>query len=284
MPKREKKPREYRGVIDEIREQQMKTKDMSAKGKWEYFWDYYKVHTIVIILVLVFGGALIHDIVSAKDYCFSAVMMNATLLSADAMGDSFAEYAQLDTETYQCFIDTSTTLSLHSYDQYGLATVQKIMAQMQTGDLDVLVYDSELFNNYAPTQMFLDLRDALTPEELTLYQDQLYYIDYAEILREEEASESEEMDASAGLDPYDEASVLAETERHRHPEAMEDPIPVGIFLTDSPFAQKSGAYANLEPIFGITATSHRYDTSKKYLEFLWDDTIDFSQMINSDLF
>ena len=283
MPKREKKPREYRGVIDEIREQQLKTKDMSAKGKLAYFWDYYKVHTIVILLVLIFGGALIHDIVSAKDYCFSSIMMNASLLSGESMESAFAEYADLDTETYQCFIDTTTALSLHSYDQYGLATVQKIMAEMQTGDLDVLVYDSELFNNYAPTQMFLDLREVLSKDELARYREHLYYIDYAEILRAENAPD-EELDASEGLAPYDEELIRQETELHRHPENMEDPMPVGIFLTESPFAEKSGSYNGLEPVFGITATSHRFDTSKKYLEFLWDESIDFSQMLNTDLF
>ena len=256
---------------------------MSAKGKLAYFWDYYKVHTIVILLVLIFGGALIHDIVSAKDYCFSSIMMNASLLSGESMESAFAEYADLDTETYQCFIDTTTALSLHSYDQYGLATVQKIMAEMQTGDLDVLVYDSELFNNYAPTQMFLDLREVLSKDELARYREHLYYIDYAEILRAENAPD-EELDASEGLAPYDEELVRQETELHRHPENMEDPMPVGIFLTESPFAEKSGSYNGLEPVFGITATSHRFDTSKKYLEFLWDESIDFSQMLNTDLF
>ena len=54
MSKKEKSPKEYRGVIDEIRQQQMKTKEMSTKGKLEYFWDYYKVHTIVAILVIFF--------------------------------------------------------------------------------------------------------------------------------------------------------------------------------------------------------------------------------------
>ena len=43
MGKKEKEPRPYRGVIDEIREQQHKTKDMSLKGKWQYFWDYYSM-------------------------------------------------------------------------------------------------------------------------------------------------------------------------------------------------------------------------------------------------
>ncbi len=66
MSKKEKSPKEYRGVIDEIRQQQMKTKEMSAKGKLEYFWDYYKVHTIVAILVIFFAAMFIRDIVDRK--------------------------------------------------------------------------------------------------------------------------------------------------------------------------------------------------------------------------
>ena len=37
-------PENYKGVHDEIKQQHMKTKDMSAKGRFEYFWYYYKVH------------------------------------------------------------------------------------------------------------------------------------------------------------------------------------------------------------------------------------------------
>ena len=91
MSKKEKSPKEYRGVIDEIRQQQMKTKEMSAKGKLEYFWDYYKVHTIVAILVIFFAAMFIRDIVTAKDYNFYSILFNARQLS----GDSLAELPNL---------------------------------------------------------------------------------------------------------------------------------------------------------------------------------------------
>lgn len=280
MPKREKKPREYRGVIDEIRQQQRKTQDMTTKGKLEYFWYYYKVHTIAGIFILIMAITLIHDMVTAKDFIFYGVMVNSYQLQADALENSFAEYAGLDLEEYDCYIDTSTSLSLTTYDQYNMATVQKLMAQMQSGDLDVLVFNSEIFNNYSLNGMFMDLRTVMTEEELEKYRDQLYYVDYAEVVRKSE----EEIDPDELMDPA-EIDVEADTLLHRHPENMEDPMPIGVFITDSPFIEKSGSYhTSLQPVFGIVATCKRTEVTIQYLDFLWDDTIDFTQVIDTELF
>lgn len=280
MPKREKKPREYRGVIDEIREQQRKTQDMTRKGKLEYFWYYYKVHTIAGIFILIMVITLIHDMVTAKDFIFNCVMVNSFQLQAQTLENSFAEYAGLDLDEYDCYIDTSTSLSLTTYDQYNLGTVQKIMAQMQSGDLDVLVFNSEIFNNYSLNGMFMDLRTVMTEDELEKYKDQLYYVDYAEVVRKSE----EELDADELMEPM-EVDVEADTLLHRHPEDMEDPMPIGVFLTDSPFIEKTESYhTSLQPVFGIVATCKRTEIAKQYLNFLWDDTIDFTQMIDTELF
>lgn len=281
MPKREKKPREYRGVIDEIREQQRKTRDMTAKGKWEYFWEYYRVQTIVVIFVIIMVATLIRDIVTSKDYIFNCIMMNSYQLAAEPLETSFAEYAGLDLKEYDCYIDTSTSLSLTTYDQYNMATVQKLMAQLQSGDLDVIVFNSEIFNTYSLNGMFLDLRTVMSEEELARYEDQLYYVDYAEIVRKEEAERESYDMAELPVD----VDVAAETEAHRHPETMEDPMPIGVFLTDTPFVEKSGCYAReAEPILGIVTTSERSNIAIQYLDFLWDDSVDFTQVIDPYLF
>ena len=277
MSKKEKSPKEYRGVIDEIRQQQMKTKEMSAKGKLEYFWDYYKVHTIVAILVIFFAAMFIRDIVTAKDYNFYSILFNARQLSGDSLESAFSEYAGLDTENYECYIDASTGLSLTSFTEYDMATVQKLMATLQIGDLDTVVFNSELFNNYAGNEMFLDLRTVLSKEELNTWKDYLYYIDYVEV-----AAEREDVDEKdAADDERRQQEILEETNRHRSPEGMAEPVPVGIFMEASPFAEKSGAYSDLVPVFGFVSTSKRTETGKQFLEFLWDDTIDFAQMIDT---
>lgn len=283
MSKKEKSPKEYRGVIDEIRQQQMKTKEMSAKGKLEYFWDYYKVHTIVAILVIFFAAMFIRDVATAKDYNFYSILFNARQLSGDGLESAFSEYAGLDTENYECYIDASTGLSLTSFTEYDMATVQKLMATIQIGDLDTVVFNSELFNNYAGNEMFLDLRTVLSEEELNAWKDYLYYIDYVEVAAEREDVDVEEVlaEKDAADDETRQQEILEETNRHRSPEGMAEPVPVGIFMEESPFAEKSGAYSGLVPVFGFVSTSKRTETGKQFLEFLWDDTIDFAQMIDT---
>lgn len=286
MGKKEKEPRPYRGVIDEIREQQHKTKDMSFKGKWQYFWYYYKVHTFVAIGVILLAGTLIHDVLSAKDNAFYGIMLNAIGLSSESMESVFSEYAGIDLDTYDCYIDTTSTLSYSTPSEYDMATIQKMMAQVQARDLDAVIFDSQVFNNYANTEMFADLTTVLTPEELEKHKDRFYYIDYAPIARANEDSDYEN-DAMISADEGAAATledILAEAESHRHPETMEQPIPVGIFMEESPFIQKTGSYGQAQPVFGIVVNTERLETARQYLAFLWDEKVDFQSLMNNNLF
>lgn len=70
MYKKGWQPEEYKGVNDEIKQQHMKTKDMDFKGKLNYFWYYYKIHTFAAIIIVIFVSIFIHDMVTAKDYNF----------------------------------------------------------------------------------------------------------------------------------------------------------------------------------------------------------------------
>ena len=63
---------------------------------------------------------------------------------------------------------------------------------------------------------------------------------------------------------------------HMDSSTMGDPVPVGIVVTDSPFATESHSYDDLVPVFGISVTTQRLDTALQFLDYLWDDTIDFS--------
>lgn len=275
---KEQKP--TRGVQDEIRQQQQKLKDRPFKEKLQYFWDYYKIHTVVFLAVVIFLISLIRDILSNKDYAFYGVMLNAVNLSGDSMESAFGEYAGLDLDTYECFIDTDSTLSYHTATQFDMATSQKLIALVQTKDLDVLVLDSEIFNNYANSEMLLDLTTVYTADELQKYENNLYYVDKAQIDRanEDPDYQNEALISLSESGTFTDDDILKEAETHRHPENMEQPIPVGIFIEDSPFVQKTEAYDYLKPVFGISPTTTRLDTAKKYLEFLWDEQIDFASM------
>ena len=45
-------------IWEETKEQRQKMKGKSLKEKWNYFWEYYKIHTLVIILGVSLVGSL----------------------------------------------------------------------------------------------------------------------------------------------------------------------------------------------------------------------------------
>ncbi len=282
MSEKEKKTPGYRGVRDEIKEQRQKTRTMSLKGKLEYFWDYYKFHTLAGAAVLLLSAMLIHDIRNNNDYGFYAVMLNSSRLSGQSMEETFTEYADINAEHYKCLIDTSSALSSRTYSQYDLATAQKLTALVQTGTLDAVVMDSEIFEDYALLEMFVDLRTLLDETELSEYQDVLYYIDYAQAAqaRKDTGLADETQSPASTPAPVSLKELQAEAKLHCHPEDMEQPVPVGIFMADSPFISQTNSYPGSIPVFGIVTSSKRTDVSKKYLKFLWDEEIDFKTFID----
>lgn len=281
MKKTKKDPRPYRGLVDEIKEQHLKMKEMTFKEKWNYFWYYYKFHVIAIAAILIFGGNMIHDMVTAKDYIFNGIMLNSVYLDQESMENAFSEYASLDTENYNCFIDTTSTLSYDGSSEYDYSNFYKLVAQVQTGDLDVLVLDSQICYNFATNGMMSDLRNIFTQEELDAFEGNIYYIDYAEVKKMEALSDADPA-VQAAYEEHNNATAkeaALEAETHRNPETMEEPVPIGIFIDKAPLIAKTYCYSELVPVFTFPATGQRVDTAKKYLEFVWDDTVPFEGLV-----
>lgn len=213
-------------VIEEIREQQKKAfATMTPKEKLAYFWDYYKVHTIVVIIVIVFVVSLVNSYRSSKPTAFYAVLLNANTIgdnaaSAATWNEEFMEYAAIDPESYQVNIDTTVTISADGGDQYEMASRQKMAAMMHAGDIHAIVADTETFEGYARLEYFYDLSSTFTEEELAPYADLLYYTDGT-------AFEEETGDTLEELEAAQEALYNAVID-HSDPTYMEKPVAVGI--------------------------------------------------------
>lgn len=218
-------------VHDEIKEQQKKAfATMSLKEKFAYFWDYYKIHTIVVICVIAFAISFVQQMRANKPYAFYAVLMNAFsgLDSNDTnviWENEFLEYAGIDPETYRVCIDTSLTQSADGGSQYEMANRQKMAAMMHTGDIHAIIADTETFESYAHMETFYDLSEVLTEDEFALYQDLFYYTD-ASAFDEEDGDTLTEMEAI-------QKAYYAKVIDHSDPSTMEKPIPVGIRIPTS---------------------------------------------------
>lgn len=218
-------------VFEEIREVQKKAfATMTPKEKLAYFWDYYKIHTVVVIAVVAFVIAFINSYLSNKPFAFYAVMLNANALtdntaSASAWSEGFMEYAGIDPESYQVNIDTSIAISPDGGDQYEVASRQKMAAMMHAGDIHAIVADTETFEGYARLEYFYDLTAAFTEEELAPYADLLYYTDGA-AFDAETGGTLDEMEAS-------QEAVYNQVIDHGDPASMEKPVAVGIRIPQS---------------------------------------------------
>ncbi len=270
-------------VSDEIKEQHDKVKQMGFKARMAYFWEYYRIPTIVILAVIVLAFFLIHDIVTAKPYGFYAMMINSSPQTQESdLENSFASYAGIDTSKNDCYIDTSTTLNLTSTNQYDMASQQKIMAVVAAGDLDTMVADYNSFSRYAMNDTFTDLRKVLTAEQQKKYADDFYYIDYAviqaaenqdaasEASSEAAAEASEALSAAAGADTTAAESSVGTADKFVKPDpsSMKDPVPVGIILSDSSLLKSSGAYTGTVAVLGITQNTSRSEEAVKFIDFL----------------
>ena len=290
-------------VWDDIKKQHKKVRKKGFKAMASYFWDYYKVPTAVIIIIALFSFYLIRDMASNLPYGFYAMMINSTMHpDGEVIGEDFAGYAGIDTSSYNVLIDTNQTLSTSSYNTYDVSTQERIMAITAAGDLDVMIADQSVFEQYARNSYMTDLRELMSEDELKKYEGFIYYVDGAIIKAIEdgtyEQASSESTADNENQDSQDDPSVAGsdsaatdETISDEEisymlgisspssivseddfvlpdPDSMEDPVPVGIILSDTAFMQSTNTYAGSVPIFGIIGNSSRTDLAIKFLEYL----------------
>lgn len=256
-------------ISDDIKKEHQKTKDMSFKGKLSYFWDYYKVHTFVAIISVIIIVTVIHDIVTSKDYAFYGVYFNARqTFSAEEQMNTFCDYAGIDTEKYQAMLDNTMYYSTEDMSETTIASSQKFAAMIQTGEIDMVIADEDVFTNYAINEIFYDLRDILPEDILEQYKDRIYYIDRAHIKAANDDEAARQYDFAS--DYYNE--LAKKFKDHHDPELMEDPIPLGIYVTDTPVISSSVCYEGKDAVYGIPTNTKRADIAILYLRFLGETT------------
>ncbi len=253
-------------INEEKRNQWQALKGMGFKAHWDYFWDYYKIHVIVVVFGVVMLGMLIHDIADNKPYALNAIFVNAnSLVGADSLVEGFTEYENINTEETAVFIDTNTTLSSGTGGM-DVSAMEKIYAMIAAKELDTFLADAETFEGYAHNEMYLDLRDYFTADELSALGDKVFYVDHAEIVREQE--EKQQKLESGELYSEEETESTPYTFERKDPSQMEDPVPYGIILENNELLNQCECYPGTIPIAGISASTERGETSADFIRYL----------------
>ncbi len=252
-------------INEEKRNQWQALKGMGFKAHWDYFWDYYKIHVIVAVLAIVFVVTLVRDISDNKPYALNAIFINSNSMSpADNIAAGFIEAQGINTEEEQVYIDPAVTLTPTGLSQNDIATVEKIYAMIAAKELDVCVAAPDIFRSYCENEMFLDLREALSAEEINEYGDRIMYVDNAEVQR---LAEERRNHFDAG-----ETEVTSDTPSEKvintDPSEMTDPIPVGVVLDGSTLLKDGDFFPAQTPIAGIVVSSEHTDNAAAFIEYL----------------
>lgn len=244
-------------VMDEFREEREALKHGTWKQKLSYFIYYYKWHVIIGVAALAMIISLAAQILSRKEPGFYAALLNAgDFYDTTAYLQSFAEYADIDLKENDLIFDTSMIIEAGQLDQNTIASTQRLMVYIAAAELDVMVTDASSIQEYANGDYFFDLRDILTPEQVERYEPYFYYVDLPAVQARKEALENfEEENIPSYPDP-------------RHPENMEQPIPVGICLEGENALKENFYFSGDMVVVTVFQNTTRLETAVKFIDFL----------------
>lgn len=153
-------------IIDDIRENNKKMKGRSFKEKLQYFWEYYKLPTIIILFSLIIVISAVKAIITNKDVVFEAVMVNCQDTPQPAQ---FEEILGIDQKKEEVVYDNSFSMLADpaAYSEAFYTSAQKLVALVAANQVDVMIADPELSESYFNSEFFDDLRKYFTEEELS---------------------------------------------------------------------------------------------------------------------
>lgn len=246
-------------IFDYIKKEHKNILEKPQKERWAYFWDYYKWHVIIFVLVLALLIQGIVGICTRKDTVFSGFMLNSKIsVDDEAFLQGFYEYAGIDSSKEEAafYIDVVLT---DNHSKSDVTAIQRIMAGISIQDTDFVVGQIDSFRicAYNTSKIFCDLREFLDADTLQKLSDRLYYIDGAVL---------EQLDAPLG--EFVDINALSYPDPHK-PETMKDPIPVGIDISDREALADAYFFPDTTLYLGVIVNTPRPELTRQFIDYLW---------------
>ena len=217
---------------EEIRMQHEKISHESFSKKLAYFWNYYKIHVMVTVILSCLFGSLLHTIVSKKETLISIALINAFPNTEDEfLMEDFENHLGINRKKQQVLIDSTYYLDDDSSSPYATTYSQKFSTNAMAGKLDVVLADSDNFNFYGNQGFFQNLNLILPQEILNMYKGSFYYADL----------------------PYDETTDL---------------VPIGIKINSASKIGEFACYPGVDAYYGIVSNTQNIDYAISYLNYI----------------
>lgn len=264
----EKKPKEI------IREELRKLSELTWGQRLGYIWDYYKplMAAVLVVIFLVCMGVTMYRN-SQIEHLLNVYLINSNYLEidTDAMTAEFADQIGGLKAKQEILIDPTLQLSAESQSQYDVANQVKSVALLSAGDMDVVLMDEEVFENYQKQGYLMNLEEILTEEQMEVWKELKVY---------REVPSEEETDLFAGLDSETEADAAVQTDSETEmnsavqtdSETELDPdaeiMLAALDVTQSQVLQKYGAYSDTKVYAGVIINASHPDLCDDFLEYL----------------
>ena len=224
--------RNTNNLRDEMPPWKQQIKDYSFSEKMEYYWQYYKVHIVVTVLLACFFGSILHPIIHKKETVLSIAYINAFPNVEDqVIINDLEKHLQLNPKKQQVLLDSTYYIDNTSDSPYALTYSQKFSVNAMAGNIDVVLSDVVNFDFYGNQGFFQDLSTIFPEEELSIYRDRLYYMDL----------------------PNDDSNKE---------------VPIGIKIDRSAKICKTSCYPNLDAYYGVMTGSDHVDAALSFLNYI----------------
>lgn len=143
---------------------------MTWPQRLEHLWTYYKWVLAAVIAAAVLLNIVISSVISANtEILISGMAINAPVDEAgyDLLSEKYlAHLGGTKRQAVQFSQDILDLESLSYGSETSYSAIVKISGMTSTGSLDYLILDAEALEYYATGELFLDLRQVFSQEEL----------------------------------------------------------------------------------------------------------------------
>lgn len=238
----------------------------TLKQKIAYFFDYYTLHTVVIAAVLIFAIIFIYQQVTKPDIVLNGIVLNVLPFDegdpVEDLRSGFLEYIDMDTKEYDMSLNTTLMLNMGAASQQGQVSdyeaSQAMMVQCAAGTVDFISSPLTPILDFGYGEVFVNLEDVLTEEELETYKPYLLYVDLAIVDKKNEAIDN---DQNADEIPCPDPTK---------PEEMGKPIPVFIDVTSCEKMKNIYSYSPDTLAIAVAVNAPNPDRISDLLAYLFE--------------
>jgi len=221
---------------------------MTPAQKREHIWTYYKAHILLAVILIAIAGSSLYRVVTAKEPVLYTAFVNVSVSEelGTALSEEYLVSRGYDTGKREIYFYEDLRISANPRPEdaeYAYTSGLKIMATIETGDLDLVFMNREAYDLCSGSGYLLDLTGLFSPEDPRIAP----YLTSNLVVLEDNSLEFD----------------LGEAEEYI---AVTETVPNALDLTGLPLFQNAGLSGQV--YLGVIAASPRPEACADYIVFL----------------